>query len=672
VCCAAGEECIEDRCLAACASGVRCGADLATCCGDGQVCVSAACVDPGDACTDSFDCPIGSFCEPTLGRCLPQFDPVTCETMPVFGDFEPVLEWSFTTSPTRADCVHAISPPVIVDLDGDTAPEIVVSTACASAWTTGVLRALHGDGSGEIWAADDAIRRVDSRNVIAAGDLDGDGTPEIVAVAESLRVIALRADGTLFWQSITEVGDPLTIPSNSGGGPTLADLDADGTPEIVLGGLVLDATGRRLFQVGSASREGSNGTYTGGISVVADIDLDGSPEIVTGRNVYRASGTLFWTAAGGYTDGYPAVANFDADPQAEVVIVSEGRVALFDGVTGALEWGPESLPGGGRGGPPTVADFDGDGLPEIGVAGAGSYSVYDPDGAMPVLWSSTTEDMSSNVTGSSVFDFEGDGAAEVVYGDECFMRVYSGRDGSVLLQIPSSSATIHEYPVVADVDADGRSEIVIVANNATASLRTQCASSSPGWSGARAGVFVYGDPRNQWVRTRRIWHQHAYHVTNVTATGTIPAAETPNWTVAGLNNYRQNVQGEGVFNAPDLRVLALEVSLRDCPTSATLRARITNEGSLGAAAGVNVAFYRGGTADPSALLGVVPTSIPLLPGGSTVVELTVALEGDPPYAFLAVVDDDGTGASAGAGAVTECDEDDNASGIADVSCDLLI
>ena len=666
-CCDVGDECVEGLCLAACASGVRCGADLATCCGASQVCVSAACVDPGEACTDSFECAIGSFCEPTLGRCLPQFDPIECVTEPVFGAFDAVEEWSATTDAVRPDCFHPISTPAIVDLDGDAIPEIVVSMACdAGNWQTAVLRALRG-GTGEtVWVADDADRRLNGRNLIAAGDLDDDGRPEIVAIAENLRVIALRPDGTLLWRSITEVGDPLTVSSSSGGGPTLADLDGDGRPEVILGALVLDATGRRLWQAGSGFLEGTNGGYSGGISVVADIDLDGHPEVIAGRNVYRHDGTPFWTASA-LGDGYPAVANFDADPQAEVVLVSNGSVAIFDGLDGTLEWGPVVIPGGGRGGAPTVADFDGDGRPEIGIAGAESYTVYDPDGAADVLWSRATEDVSSNATGSSVFDFEGDGVAEVVYADECFMRVYRGSDGHVLLEIPNTSATINEYPLVADVDADGRSEIVIVANDRTPSLRTQCATNNPGWSGARRGVFVYGDARNQWVRTRRIWNQHAYHVTNVTPTGAIPATETPNWTVPGLNNYRQNAQGEGVFNAPDLRVLALEVSLAACPISARLRARVSNEGSLGVGAGVPVAFYRGATATASALLGVVTTTVPLLPGASTVVELDAPLEGDAPYAFLAVVDDDG----AGAGTVTECDEGDNAAAIADLDCAII-
>jgi len=85
-CCAGGNECIEDQCLAACASGVRCGAGLTTCCNSGEVCLENACTVPGAACADPYDCEPGNFCEPTLDQCLPQPDPLTCKIIPTFTD----------------------------------------------------------------------------------------------------------------------------------------------------------------------------------------------------------------------------------------------------------------------------------------------------------------------------------------------------------------------------------------------------------------------------------------------------------------------------------------------------------------------------------------------------------------------------------------------------------
>jgi hypothetical protein len=685
-CCDLGEECVEGACLAACASGVRCGADLATCCGAAQVCVSNACVDPGEECTDSFECEDGSFCEPTLGRCLTQFDPVTCETEPVFGAFAVTEEWRVDEATAEPNCIHAITVPAIVDIDGDTIPEVVASFSCSGItsgdWRVAVLRAYRGTDGSHLWSATANDLRLWGRASIAAADLDGEPGAEIVGVQSSVdgvtptyRLIAFNGDGTLLWLSTdTDGTTPYSLGSRANNGaPTIADLDEDGSPEVIFGATVFNSDGVLQWRADLGAEQGSNGTYYGGIAAVADLDGAGHPEVITGNRAYRFDGTPFWTSPS-EPDGFPAIAQFDADPQPEVVIVSGGHVRYVDGLTGVLEWGPVQLtvpvPGTdpvGIGGPPTVADFDGDGRPEIGVAGASSYTVFDPDEADDILWSMPTQDRSSNTTGSSVFDFEGDGAAEVIYADECYMRVYSGRDGSVLLRIANSTATIHEYPLVADIDADGNSEIAIVANNRSSSLRTQCVTADSTWNGARAGIFVYGDARDQWMRTRRVWNQHAYHVTNVNADGTIPMIESDNWTAPDLNNYRQNAQGEGVFNAPDLKVLALEVSLLGCPENATLRARISNEGSLGVPAGVPVAFYRGATADPAMLIGVVTTTVPLLPGASTVVEIDAPLIGEPPFTFLAVADDDG----AGAGIITECDEDDNGGAIGDVTCDIL-
>ena len=59
-----------------------------------------------------------------------------------------------------------------------------------------------------------------------------------------------------------------------------------------------------------------------------------------------------------------------------------------------------------------LADYDGDGEPEIGVASRILYMVFETDGTL--LWLKPINDHSSHITGSSVYDFDGDGYAWII------------------------------------------------------------------------------------------------------------------------------------------------------------------------------------------------------------------------------------------------------------------
>ena len=231
-----------------------------------------------------------------------------------------------------------------------------------------------------------------------------------------------------------------------------------------------------------------------------------------------------------------------------------------------------------------------------------------------------------------MFDFDGNGKAEVVYADELYMRIYDGTTGDVLLQVCNTSGTLHEYPLVADVDNDGHADIVVTSNSYSSltcpveMMKTQ-------------GVRVFADATNQWVRTRRVWNQHAYHVTNIEEDGTVPAQEVSNWTVPRLNNFRQNVQPEGEFSAPDLIVSVYSECFDGLRSHATVR----NIGQAAVPAGVFVGFYEGDPDQGGTLLGSGVTTKPLYPAEAQEVLLELPeipasfLDGSKP--LVVVVDD---------------------------------
>jgi hypothetical protein len=706
-CCGADEECAAGACLPACDSGVRCGEAQDVCCDAGQVCLAEACATPTGPCQDSFDCDFGEFCEPTLDQCLPQSEPVVCELEPEFEAIDATEEWAFTTD-------QVVSIPVVADLDGDGSPEVVVNTTHmdGGSWPEGEVVVLSGMTGAELWRVDDdpAAGSFGShgRHSLGVGDVSGDGRPDIVYAGRQGTggSIVYAIDGVThaqLWSSHDDGGAAVRLDIVNGGA-SLANLDADPEAEIVFGAAVLDDDGLVVWdQAGDGANYGTNGGYRGGISSIVDLDGDGVPEIVSGRHAWsvdwqdmggipQVTLSLLWDAGG--NDGYPAIADLDQDGTPEVVVVASGSVRVLDGETGmawcgvdptdamcvadpTLRAAPRANPGGGIGGPPTVADFDGDGRPEIAAAGGSSYSVYDlarpgedlvypagdpvpTPGSIYVRWSQTTQDQSSNATGSSVFDFQGDGVAEVVYADECYMRVYSGLDGAVLLELENSTGTIHEYPLVVDVDDDGNSEILVVANDGHSSCDGLLAA---GYTYTR-GVRSLGDTFDQWVQTRRVWTQHTYHVTNSTADGNIPAVENDNWLAPNLNDYRQNVQGEGVFNAPDLTV-ELAIGVASClDQELQLLATVRNVGSLGVPAGVDVTLYEG-TDATGTLVGTQATEVALLPGAQTVLAWTVPFPPGSEALSYYVEVDDGDG-----GVVIECDESNNDASTVSAECPM--
>jgi predicted Rdx family selenoprotein len=660
---------VEGECAVACATGVRCGADGSTCCSAGDVCLSEVCVTPGAPCADSYDCDEGHFCEPTLDQCLPQpSGSDLCEYRPPTLPFDAVVEWSWTGSTIKPTAKQVINMPVVIDLDQDSVPDVVIVTSeTYNASDPGYLRALDGSTGLEKWDASAGVyaagNEVNPRATPAAADIDGDGVPEIVAAASAGGAIAFRADGSLLWKSTQADGTTPWLESTQSVTVAIAHMDGDTSPEIVLGGVVLDASGRLRSGLGRALA-GANVAGYGAVSIIADVNADGIQDVVTGKAAWTVDGVQIWD--NGQTDGYPAISDLDGDGHPELVVVSNGQVRVQDAATGVV-LATVAMPGSGKGGPPTVADFDADGVMEISSANGNAYAVFEyasqPAPALTVKWSKVTQDLSSNVTGSSVFDFEGDGAAEVVYGDECYFRVYSGQTGDVLFETASSSATIHEYPVVVDVDGDNNTEVVVVSNDRNHGTGT---TTCPGYGSGEAprhGVFVYGDANDKWVRTRRIWNQHAYHITNINAGGVLPNPELASWLPPqGFNNYRVSTQGAGVFNAPDLRV-DLEVSSAACPVGLELRARVKNAGSLGVPAGVAVAFYFGNDATGT-LLGEASTTKPLLPGQSEVVTQVFTIGTQvPPFAFFVTVD--GAGVT---GTVDECLEDNNEASAGGMEC----
>lgn len=614
-----------------------------SCCSASEVCFASAmaCVPVRPPCTGADECGDDAYCALPEGICVPfgvptdRVSDATCTRAIDIDTIAPDRQCAWTAPPAGDPFplhFQVMSTPVVVDFDFDGDPDTLRPSIVFTTFPTagayaqpGVLRVIDGATCEHQFTLAGTDRMVMSPAGPALGDLDGDGRAEIVAAVHGGGLLAWGWDEAtssfvLRWRSGTCSGGS-SVPDVTGGadqwaGPSIHDLDDDGLAEIIYGATVY---------------RGSDGCLVGGnpypayskgvVPIVADVDEDGLMELVQGDGVYAWTGAA-WAretySTGSLSLGQVAVADLGTFPlaafaggdRAEIAVVTSGTLRVQT-LEGTIVFGPVSLPGGGTGGAPTIADFDGDGRREIASAGGTRYVVFDLDCVAGgdaarcstgrtdgILWVQNSQDSSSNVTGSSVFDFDADGAAEAVYADECFLRVYDGASGEVLYSAARSSGTTYENPVIVDVDGDFHTEIVTAANDYAGTLG--CPTTDPlrpeAAFATSHGILVLRDVLDRWAASRPVWNQHAYAVTHVGDHGETPRSSTVavNWRDPLLNNFRQNVQGDlAALGTPDLTATELSDRLRlpcDASGMATLRARVCNRGALPMAAGFEVSF----------------------------------------------------------------------------------
>lgn len=518
--------------------------------------------------------------------------------------FAPTVKWKGATT------ADVMMTPIVCSLNGDSVPDVVITTYASS---DGTVRALSGDDGREIWSTGSAIA-FQGQGSLACGDLDGDGFQEVVGVLTSGAVVALDHTGRLKWTSPL-LGNGTHIDGTCDA-PGIWDLDGDGSPEVVVGNAILNADGTLRGE--GTHGMGANVSNVGTTGAAADLDGDGTVEVLAGDASYDSHGATIMSST--YDDGYLAVGQFDGDSEGEEVVVSYGgfRLQNADGTPFCEE---ETVEGYSYyGGPPVVADLDGDGQDDFGIAFGSTYRAYDRD--CNELWRARITDTSSGNSAASAFDFDGDGAYELVFRDETTFYIFSGLDGSVLFSAPETNGTWTQYPVVADVDGDGHVDIVV-----------------PNTSTDR-GVWVYSDPT--WPAGRQIWNQYAYAVTNVNDDGSIPTYAAPPWTTG--DGWRAGTATSGgASGSPDLVVAIDDVCSAECARGdVSVWVSVGNQGWASATSPVTVQIW-GDPGTGAVLLGSAAWSLPIEAGTWTASqEINLAGVPSPLYDLQAVLVDSET------------------------------
>jgi len=265
------------------------------------------------------------------------------------------------------------SSPAVADIDGDGEAEIIVGSLSAE------LYAFNRDGSYV-----PGFPRATSFMVYstpALGDIDGDDELEIVFGDNHGYIYALNTDGT------DCAGFPYPTGYTVHASPALGDLDGDGYPEIVVGSehdnpdfFAIDGDGTDLpgFPLNLDPNVGIISS-----PALADLDLDGSLDIVVGcRNglicVLDATGSFLpgWPIDAGYScQSSPTLVDLDGDPELEIIVgMNDSQVVAYnhDGTTLPGWPVPTSYTVISS---PSVGDVDGDGRVEI-IVGENTGKVY--------------------------------------------------------------------------------------------------------------------------------------------------------------------------------------------------------------------------------------------------------------------------------------------------------
>ena len=558
----------------------------------------------------------------------------SCPTTPP-GGFNPVVEWSYGQNE------QCLALPIVVDLNGDGLPEVLLNLTDIF-YSPGKLVALNGDGSGELWSQPNS--NLGYGSPVAVGDINNNGYPEIIGVREyssstfaegDYTMVAFNSQGNQIWESAHFTGQDFDYAT----APSIADMNADGSPEIIAGRVILNADGttRGVGQHGRGSYGissfGSFSVSESAVSAVTDLDLDGQQEVIVGNARYDIDGNTIWHDPS-QQDAMISIANLDSDPEGEVIAISYNTIRAID-TNGSILWGPITIASANILATAAVADVDGDGQVEIITAGGNELHCLNHDGS--VLWTAAVTD-ESGATGASIFDFEGDGIPEVVYIDEQQMVAYDGLTGAIkFYSTDHASNTMFDYPVIVDVDADDNAEILVCHN---------------GYSHA---FSVYGDQTHSWVTARDLWNQHAYSINNINDDYSIPISPTPSF--QDTNTWHSAISSPSVSARINIELELLDVCLDDCEQGVVwVTVRIYNSGEDALQQDVALAIY-GRSGSVESLIQSENISLQL-DAGWTTQSIPLALDSavvEDMSLLRLHLDDDGTGT----GQLEECSELDN-------------
>lgn len=393
----------------------------------------------------------------------------------------------------------------IGDVNSDGVMDIVAADTM-----NGRLDILLGNNSGQFTLKSSQVLYFSGQTTLFVYDLNGDGHLDIVlnnSLGASTSVFLGNGNGT--FQPANTVTSYAFL---------LADLDGDGHPDLV---------GVQYGQSVVVSKGNPDGTFAspttvasvpanGNLSAVADYNGDGIPDLVfttpTGVAVALGQGNLTYgvpisSVAG--TSGIPFVTlpelapgDFNGDGHNDLSMGVDGGVLILLGNGSGSFASADYYDVGHTVGVASVGDFNGDGIPDIAATVPATYPrllLGTGSGTFSLAADQNHSYTSQTPAGAlSVADFNGDGKPDLDFFDSSGQTFVWYNTGNSSFSSPlgvNAGSTL-----AADINKDGRSDLISVANLAITTMLGQSNSTfatvtTPLWY-ATQGIAAVGDLNN--------------------------------------------------------------------------------------------------------------------------------------------------------------------------------